>query len=75
MAHTHAARDRRGDAPPTRRVAHDDGAEGGAAGEEPGDGGARGSARGRGGSSAAYLQDVRSAASQMRRPSGSLSWR
>jgi hypothetical protein len=78
MAHTHAARDRRGGEPPPRRGGHeDDGAGEGTPGDEPGDGGtARGGGRGRGaGGNAAYLQDVRSAASQMRRPSGSLSWR
>ena len=68
MAHTHVARDRRNDnpQPPRRRRDDDD-----KAGDAPGDGQERGGGR------AHYLQDVRSAASQMRRPSAaaSLSWR
>lgn len=69
MAHAHAARERRGDAP--RR-----GAQGDRQAGEPGDPGDRGDREG-GRGSAHYLEDVRTAASQMRRPSeaSSLSWR
>lgn len=59
MAHAHAARERRGDAPRRERQP-----------DEPGE-----KRDGRGG--AHYLEDVRTSASQMRRPAegSSLSWR
>ncbi len=59
MAHAHAARERRGDAPRRERQP-----------DEPGERGGRGGG-------AHYLEDVRTSASQMRRPAegSSLSWR
>lgn len=68
MAHAHAARERRGDAPRRERQPGEPGERDGRG--EPGE-----KRDGRGG--AHYLEDVRTSASQMRRPAeGSfLSWR